>query len=171
MNADPPTIIPDTHVTAVAEDLRRQGRRIVFTNGCFDLLHIGHVRYLMAARACGDCLIIGVNTDASVRRIKGPSRPVTPEGQRAEVLAALGCVDHVTLFGDDTPKRLIDAVRPHVLVKGADWAEADIVGAEAVRADGGDVVRIPIVKDVSTTGIIARIRAMPPALQTGSVPR
>jgi rfaE bifunctional protein nucleotidyltransferase chain/domain len=112
-----------------------------------------------------------VNTDASVRRIKGPSRPVTPEAQRAEVLAALGCVDHVTLFGDDTPKRLIAAVCPHVLVKGADWAEADIVGAEAVRGTGGEVVRIPIVKDVSTTGIIARIRAMPPDPQPGPSPR
>jgi len=171
MNADLPTIIPPARVAAVAEDLRRRGRRIVFTNGCFDLLHIGHVRYLTAARDCGDCLIVGVNTDGSVHRIKGPSRPVTPEAERAEVLAALSCVDHVTLFDDDTPQRLIAAVRPHVLVKGADWAEADIVGAEAVRADGGEVVRIPVVKDVSTTGIIARIRAMGPELQTGPSPR
>ncbi len=171
MIKEPPIIIPHARVAAVSADLRRHGRCIVFTNGCFDLLHIGHVRYLTAARACGDCLIVGLNTDASVCRIKGPSRPVTPEDQRAEVLAALSCVDHVTLFDDDTPKALIAAVRPHVLVKGADWAEADIVGAGAVRADGGDVVRIPVVKDVSTTGIIARIRAMDPGLPAGPSPR
>lgn len=152
-----PKIIPFEQIAAVAEALREEGRRIVFTNGCFDLLHIGHVRYLTAARACGDCLVVGLNADASVRRIKGPQRPVTPEDQRAEVLAALSCVDLITLFSEDTPKRLIAAVRPHVLVKGADWAEADIVGADIVRAAGGDVVRIPVVTDVSTTGIIARI--------------
>ena len=152
-----PKIIPFERIAAVAEGLRQAGRRIVFTNGCFDLLHIGHVRYLTAARACGDCLIVGLNADQSVRRIKGPQRPVTPEDQRAEVLAALSCVDIITLFSEDTPKRLIAAVLPNVLVKGADWAEADIVGADIVRADGGDVVRIPVVTDVSTTGIIARI--------------
>jgi len=117
------------------------------------------VRYLSAARACGDCLVLGLNADASVRRIKGPRRPVTPEDQRAEVLAALACVDLIVLFSEDTPYRLIAEVRPHVLVKGADWAESDIVGADIVRADGGEVVRIPVVKDVSTTGIIARIRS------------
>jgi rfaE bifunctional protein nucleotidyltransferase chain/domain len=161
MIADPPTIIPYSQSAAVADALRKAGRRIVFTNGCFDLIHIGHVRYLNAARQCGDCLFVGVNADASVRRIKGPNRPVTPEDQRAEVLAALRCVDVVTLFPEDTPRRLIAAVRPHVLVKGADWAAADIVGARQVSADGGEVVRIPLAENVSTTGIIARIRRLP----------
>ncbi|MFH1980527.1 MAG: D-glycero-beta-D-manno-heptose 1-phosphate adenylyltransferase [Pseudomonadota bacterium] len=166
-----PKIIPFERIAAVAEGLREKGSRIVFTNGCFDLLHIGHIRYLSAARDCGDCLVVGLNADESVHRIKGPERPVTPEDQRAEVLAALSCVDFITVFSEDTPKRLIAAVRPHVLVKGADWAEADIVGADIVRADGGDVVRIPVVKDVSTTGIIARIRSAQPPLPPGKTPR
>lgn len=158
MNEQTPDIVAPHEIARLAADLRDRGRRIVFTNGCFDLLHVGHVRYLTAARACGDCLIVGLNSDASIRRIKGPRRPVTPEDQRAEVLAALACVDHVTLFSDDTPAALIAAVRPHVLVKGADWAEADIVGADGVKADGGRVVRIPLAQGVSTTGIIDRIR-------------
>ena len=162
MSAIQSKIIPFSRIGDVAAGLREMGRRIVFTNGCFDLLHIGHVRYLSAASACGDCLIVGLNSDQSVRRIKGPQRPVTPEDQRAEVLAALSCVDAITVFSDDTPKRLIAAVRPHVLVKGADWAEADIVGADIVRAASGDVIRIPVVKDVSTTGIIERIHGRRP---------
>lgn len=163
MNPIVSKIIPFSRIADAAAALREKGRRIVFTNGCFDLLHIGHVRYLSAARSCGDCLIVGLNADQSVRRIKGTERPVTPEDQRAEVLAALSCVDLITMFSEDTPRRLIAAVRPHVLVKGADWAEADIVGADIVRAAGGDVIRIPVVKDVSTTGIIERIRNMRPA--------
>jgi len=142
----------------VAARHRQENRRIVFTNGCFDLLHIGHVRYLEDARGQGDLLFIGLNSDDSVRRLKGPERPVVPEAQRALVLAALSCVDYIAIFDDDSPLGLISAVLPDVLVKGADWAEGDIVGAEVVRRHGGAVVRVPVVPDVSTTRIIERIR-------------
>jgi D-beta-D-heptose 7-phosphate kinase/D-beta-D-heptose 1-phosphate adenosyltransferase len=138
---------------------RRARRRIVFTNGVFDLLHVGHVRYLAAARRLGDLLVVGVNADASVRRLKGPGRPVVPARERAELLAALSCVDFVTVFGADTPARLIGAVRPQVLVKGADWAAGAIVGGDEVRARGGRVVRIPLAPGRSTTRLIRRIRA------------
>jgi D-glycero-beta-D-manno-heptose 1-phosphate adenylyltransferase len=138
--------------------LRKEGRRVVFTNGCFDLLHVGHVRYLAAARAQGDHLVAGLNSDVSVRTIKGELRPVVPQDQRAEVLAALACVDFVTLFDEPDPLALILALRPDVLVKGADWAEADIVGAAEVKRRGGRVARIPVVGGASTTGIIQRIR-------------
>ncbi|HDI59575.1 MAG TPA: D-glycero-beta-D-manno-heptose 1-phosphate adenylyltransferase [Desulfobacteraceae bacterium] len=133
------------------------GRRSVFTNGCFDLLHAGHVRYLTAARALGDLLVVGLNSDASVGRIKGPRRPITPQEQRAEVLAALACVDRVVIFDEDDPLRLIQTIRPHILVKGADWAEADIVGADFVRAHGGRVETIVLVPGVSTSAIIQTI--------------
>ena len=136
---------------------RRAEARIVFTNGVFDLLHVGHVRYLAAARRRGGLLVVGVNADASVRRLKGPGRPLVPARERAELLAALGCVDFVTIFGTDTPARLIRAVRPDVLVKGADWAAGTIVGADTVRARGGRVVRIPLAPGRSTTRLIRRI--------------
>jgi D-beta-D-heptose 7-phosphate kinase/D-beta-D-heptose 1-phosphate adenosyltransferase len=137
---------------------RESGLRVVFTNGCFDLLHVGHVRYLAAARAEGDRLVVGLNSDASVRNIKGPLRPVVPEDQRAEVLSALECVDRVTLFDEPDPLNLILALRPDVLVKGADWAEEDIIGAPEVRGWGGHVARIRVVDGASTTGIIQRIQ-------------
>lgn len=136
---------------------RREGLRIVFTNGCFDILHAGHVRYLSAARGEGDVLVVGLNSDASVRRIKPAGRPVNPQEERAEVLAALACVDAVCLFDDPDPMALIRTVRPDVLVKGADWPEADIVGAALVREGGGRVVRVPLLEGVSTTAIIRRI--------------
>jgi rfaE bifunctional protein nucleotidyltransferase chain/domain len=142
---------------AFAESLRRDGRRVAFTNGVFDLLHPGHVRYLQAARAEGDALIVGVNSDRSVRAIKGPSRPVTPEGERAELLAALACVDAVTVFDEDTPAEIIRLVQPDVLVKGADWAADAIVGRETVEARGGRVVRVPIERGWSTSAIIEKI--------------
>jgi D-glycero-beta-D-manno-heptose 1-phosphate adenylyltransferase len=155
----PPEKICD--LAQVQERLRRirqQGSRIVLTNGCFDLLHAGHVSYLEQARACGDCLVVGLNADASVQRLKGPSRPITPEQERAKVLAALACVDFVVIFSEDTPFHLITALTPQVLVKGADWPEEQIVGAAEVKAAGGEVRRIPFTWQRSTTGLIERIR-------------
>jgi rfaE bifunctional protein nucleotidyltransferase chain/domain len=139
--------------------LKRAGKRIVFTNGCFDLLHIGHVRYLESARAEGDILVVGVNSDRSVRQIKGPRRPVVPEGERSEVLAALECVDFVTIFDEPDPLAVIEALKPDVLVKGADWAEDAIVGKEVVERSGGRVVRVPLSEGASSTRMIKRILA------------
>jgi D-beta-D-heptose 7-phosphate kinase/D-beta-D-heptose 1-phosphate adenosyltransferase len=133
------------------------GRRVVFTNGCFDLLHPGHVRLLEQARALGDALVVGLNSDASVRRLKGAGRPLLPQAGRAEVLAALACVDFVTIFEEETPRALIAALLPDVLVKGGDWAENEIVGREEVEAAGGKVVRLPLVAGYSTTELIERI--------------
>jgi D-beta-D-heptose 7-phosphate kinase/D-beta-D-heptose 1-phosphate adenosyltransferase len=138
--------------------LRSDRKRLVFTNGVFDLLHPGHVLYLQQARSLGDALIVGLNSDHSVRANKGPERPVTPETERAEVLAALRAVDAVVLFDEDTPQRIISALQPDVLVKGADWAEHAIVGRDVVEAGGGEVVRVPIAAGYSTTGIIEKIR-------------
>jgi D-beta-D-heptose 7-phosphate kinase/D-beta-D-heptose 1-phosphate adenosyltransferase len=145
-------------LVAAVRSLQRAGRKVVFTNGCFDLLHVGHVRYLQEARALGDALVVGVNADASVRRLKGPGRPLTPARERAEVLAALASVDYVTVFGAATPQRLIAAVQPDVLVKGGDWPVGKIVGREVVEARGGRVLALPFVKNRSTTATIARIR-------------
>ena len=142
-----------------AASLHERGRRIVFTNGVFDLLHPGHVRYLQAARAEGDALIVGVNSDRSVRANKGPSRPIIPENERAELLAALACVDAVVIFDEDTPADVIRHVQPDVLVKGADWAADQIVGRDTVEARGGKVVRIPVEQGWSTSNILERIRA------------
>lgn len=141
-----------------AETLRRQGRRVVFTNGVYDLLHPGHVRYLAAARAEGDALIVGVNSDRSVRGNKGPTRPITPEQERAEIVAALGSVDAAVIFDDPTPDAIIRLIQPDVLVKGADWPADQIVGREAVEARGGRVVRIPVEQGWSTTSIIETIQ-------------
>lgn len=137
--------------------LRRKGLKVVFTNGTFDILHRGHVSYLQAARKLGDCLVVGLNTDASIRRIKGPKRPINPNRDRAEVLAALGCVDFVVLFGDDTPYKLIKTIVPDVLVKGADWKKGEIVGGDVVEAHGGSVRRIRLVQGRSTTNVIQRV--------------
>jgi len=145
-----------------AEFVRAQragGTTIVFTNGVFDLLHPGHVRYLLRARALGGALIVGVNSDRSVRANKGPSRPVTPEDERAELVAALACVDAAVVFDEDTPHELIAALQPDVLVKGADWADDAIVGRDIVEARGGRVVRVPLEPGYATTAIIERIRA------------
>lgn len=137
--------------------MRAQGSRVVFTNGCFDILHAGHVSYLEEARRCGDCLVIGLNSDRSVQALKGPSRPVNTELERARVLAALGCVDFVVLFDEDTPLRLITTLLPDILVKGADWSEDQIAGAAEVKAAGGKIVRIAFTCQASTTGIIDKI--------------
>jgi len=139
-------------------DARAAGKRIVFTNGVFDILHPGHLRYLQAARAHGDLLIVGLNSDASVRRYKGPTRPVNPEHERAEVLLALSCVDAVSIFDEDTPANIIRAVQPDILVKGADWAPDKIVGRDTVEARGGKVVLEPVETGYSTTSLIERAR-------------
>jgi D-beta-D-heptose 7-phosphate kinase / D-beta-D-heptose 1-phosphate adenosyltransferase len=152
-------VLERDELAAEVENLKRAGKRVVFTNGCFDILHIGHVRYLEAARALGDTLVIGVNTDASVRRIKGGGRPLIGEMQRAGLLAALQCVDLVTLFDEDTPVELIDRIRPHVFVKGGDYTEERLPEAEVVRSYGGTVEIVPLFGDgVSTTRLIERIR-------------
>lgn len=137
---------------------RASGKRIVFTNGVFDLLHPGHVRYLQAARNHGDLLIVGLNADASVRRNKGPARPINPQDERAEVLAALACVDAVSIFDEDTPAEIIRRVQPDVLVKGADWPADQIVGRDTVEACGGRVVLEPVEQGYSTTGIIECVK-------------
>jgi len=140
---------------------RAKGHRIVFTNGCFDLIHIGHTRYLQAARELGDLLVLGVNTDASVRALnKGAERPIVPEAQRAEVLAALACVDYVVLFDEPDPARLIAELQPDVLVKGGDWPRDEIIGREVVEARGGSVRTIPLVPGVSTTALVDRIKSL-----------
>jgi D-glycero-beta-D-manno-heptose 1-phosphate adenylyltransferase len=143
---------------SLVQRLRSAGKIVVFTNGVFDLLHVGHLRYLQQARALGDALIVGLNSDQSVRANKGPSRPVTPEAERAEILEALACVDGVVVFDQDTPHDLIAAFQPEVLVKGADWAEDAIVGRDIVEARGGRVVRVPLEGGRSTTAIIEKIK-------------
>ena len=140
--------------------LRAAGKRIVFTNGVFDLLHIGHLRYLQQARTLGDALIVGLNSDRSVRANKGPQRPITPQAERAEVLEALSCVDGVVIFDEETPHDLIAAIQPDVLVKGADWAEDAIVGRDIVEARGGRVVRVALEPGQSTSAIIGKIKGV-----------
>lgn len=140
--------------------LKHGGKKVVFTNGCFDLLHPGHVRYLEKARATGDILIVALNTDASVRRIKGSGRPILQERERAEVLCALSCVDYVTTFDEETPQKLIERLLPDVLVKGGDWALHQIVGREIVEQNGGKVLTIHFERGFSTSDIIRRIRAV-----------
>ena len=137
---------------------KRNGRRVVFTNGCFDLLHPGHIRSLELARALGDMLIVGLNSDASVRQLKGKGRPVITERERAEILAALECVDAVVIFDDRTPREMITGLLPDVLVKGGDWPGDRIVGREEVEAAGGRVVSIPVVPGYSTTAILQKTR-------------
>jgi len=139
------------------ERRRSEGHRVVFTNGCFDLLHAGHVYYLAAARRMGDLLVVGLNSDVSVRCIKGPRRPIIKERQRAEVLAGLGCVDYVVIFSEPEPLNLIRGLKPDVLVKGGDWPEEEIVGADFVKSRGGEVRRVPLVSGASTTAIIQTI--------------
>ena len=139
---------------AFGDHQRRMGRKIVFTNGCFDLLHVGHVTYLAEAAAFGDVLVVGVNSDASVRRLKGPSRPVISESDRAAMLAALACVEAVVIFDEDTPHRLLEALRPDVLVKGGTYAPSEVVGREIVEAYGGEIRVTSVVDGISTTQIV-----------------
>jgi D-beta-D-heptose 7-phosphate kinase/D-beta-D-heptose 1-phosphate adenosyltransferase len=152
------TVLNRSEAATFARELQSKGKRVVFTNGVFDLLHPGHTRYLQHARQLGDALIVGVNSDRSVRGNKGPGRPITPEGERAELLAALACVDAAVVFDEDTPLAIISAVQPDVLVKGADWAEDAIVGRDVVEGRGGKVVRAAVEKGYSTTALIQRIK-------------
>lgn len=149
-----------SHADAVTfvEHLRHTGRTVVFTNGVFDLLHPGHLRYLRDARREGDALVVAVNSDRSVRAIKGPNRPLNPEHERAEVLAGLACVDAVVVFDEDDPQQIISRLQPDVLVKGADWAVNAIIGRETVEARGGRVMRIALAEGYSTSAIITKIR-------------
>ena len=149
-------------LTALLEQSRVHGQKIVFTNGCFDLLHVGHVRSLQAARRLGDILIVGLNSDDSVRQLKGPHRPVVPQDQRGEVLAALTCVDHVVIFSEPDPLRVITAVRPDILVKSSDWDPQEVIGRDVVVARGGSVVSTPEVAGISTTLLIERMRMFSP---------
>jgi D-beta-D-heptose 7-phosphate kinase/D-beta-D-heptose 1-phosphate adenosyltransferase len=144
-------------VIKVVRDLRRSKKKVVFTNGCFDILHVGHVRYLASARSQGDVLVVGLNSDESVRSIKPKNRPIVNQHQRAEVLAGLECVDYITVFDEPDPLKIIKALKPDVLVKGADWIEEKIIGADIVKANGGKVVRVSVVPEVSTSQIIQRI--------------
>lgn len=146
------------HAIEQAAQWRADGQRIVFTNGCFDIVHLGHIDYLEKARALGDRLVLGLNTDASVSRIKGPLRPVVNEYARARMMAAMQFIDLVVLFDEPTPKELIEAIRPDILVKGDDYTVATIVGADFVLANGGSVETIPLVKGYSTTSLIERIK-------------
>ena len=165
--ASSPYRFPDQEKIVSLEELleiraahRSLGRKMVFTNGCFDILHRGHVTYLEAARRLGDCLVVGLNADASVQRLKGPTRPMNAEDSRARVLAALGCVDFVVLFAEDTPQELITALLPEVLAKGGDWPVEKIVGAPEVLAAGGRVLSIPLVENYSTTSLLKKIRTL-----------
>jgi D-glycero-beta-D-manno-heptose 1-phosphate adenylyltransferase len=151
-------VLSRPEAAAWVQRLRAEGKTIVFTNGVFDLLHPGHVRYLAEARAHGDALIVGVNSDRSVRAIKGPERPINSEQERAEVLAALEVVDAVVVFDEDDPHAIISAIQPDILVKGADWAADRIIGRDVVEARGGTVIRIAFAPGFSTTRMIQRIR-------------
>lgn len=153
-------MLPRDQLLSILSSERTKGKQIVFTNGCFDLMHIGHTRYLEAASALGDVMVVGVNSDASVRTLdKASDRPIVPEAQRAEVLAALGCVDFVVIFDESDPLQLITAIQPDVLVKGGDWVIDQIVGREIVEAHGGIVKTIPLVPGLSTSGLLQRIRS------------
>jgi len=149
-------------IKEIVETVKGEGKKIVFTNGCFDILHQGHVRYLSEAKKCGDYLIVGLNSDQSIRAIKGNNRPLMPEGARAELIAALCFVDAVVIFNEEDPLAVIKYLQPHVLVKGADWAEDDIIGAEFIKKIGGKVKQIPLVPNISTSDIIHRISTIYP---------
>jgi len=149
---------PISNIESIAEGYRQEGQTIVFTNGCFDLLHVGHVRYLQQARSYGDCLVVGVNSDRSVKVLKGEKRPIVNQDYRAELLAALESVSLVVIFDELDPLRLISLVKPDILVKGADWGPQHIIGREFVEQNGGQVIRLPLVPEMSTTHLINTIR-------------
>ncbi len=144
-------------LSGIVEGLKAKGKRIVFTNGCFDLLHVGHVRYLEQAKALGDILIVGINSDRSVQGLKGPLRPILPIEERSEILSGLGCIDYITVFNEPTPLELITLLKPHVLVKGGDWTKDEVVGSEVVEGLGGKVVLLPFVDGSSTSNLIEAI--------------
>ena len=153
-----PKIKTCAQMKEVAARLKRRGKKIVFTNGCFDLFHAGHVEILRRAASLGDVLVVGVNSDTSVTAIKGPGRPIIPEADREQIISALSCVDYVVVFGEETPLRLIQAVRPDVLVKGEDWKGREVVGEDVVKARGGRVEFVSLVPGLSTTDLINKIR-------------
>ena len=157
MNTKKKKIVSLQRLRGSLKNINKKNKTIVFTNGCFDIIHAGHVRYLNKAKSLGDVLIVGLNSDASVKLIKGDKRPIVPQEERAEVLSGLEAVDYVVLFNEPMPINLINAVLPDILVKGADWASQEIVGADIVRAKGGRVARIKLVKGKSTTNIIKKI--------------
>jgi len=150
-------IIQREDLAQTMKTVRASGEKVVFTNGCFDILHVGHVRYLAAAKSEGNVLVVGLNSDESVKSIKRENRPIIPQEERAEVLSSLWCVDYITLFDEPDPLSLIEVVQPDVLVKGADWPEEEIIGADFVKANGGRVVRVSVVSGVSTSQIIQQI--------------
>jgi len=141
----------------IVEDLKAKAKRIVFTNGCFDLLHVGHIRYLEGAKSLGDIQVVGLNRDRSVRSLKGPNRPVLPEEERAEILSGLESVNYITIFDEPTPLELISTLQPHILVKGGDWTKEATVGKEVVERSGGEVVILPFVEGSSTSNLIEAI--------------
>ena len=153
-------LLTTDEAVGLVQSLRGAGRTVVFTNGVFDLLHPGHVRYLQSARALGEALIVGLNGDASVRRNKGPGRPINDERERAEVLAGLEAVDAVVLFDDDTPAEIIRRLQPDILVKGADWAADQIVGRDTVESRGGRVVRVTVEQGYSTSSLVQKVRSL-----------
>jgi len=144
----------------IVEELKKEGRRIAFTNGCFDILHVGHIHSFREAKENGDILIVAVNSDNSVRSLKGPSRPFTPEDQRAAILAAVEDVDYVVIFDELDPLAIITDIKPHVLLKGEDWAEGTVIGQDVVESEGGKVIRVPLIQGVSTSSLIEKIRSM-----------
>lgn len=151
-------IIEIADLKIIMERERKEGKKIVFTNGCFDLLHVGHIRYLKKAKELGDLLVVGLNSDSSVRGIKGAQRPIIPQGQRAEIVSSLEMVDYVLIFDDFTPYYIIKEIQPDILVKGADWDVDEIVGKEIVEKRGGKVIAVELVNGVSTSDIIKRIK-------------
>ncbi|MCD6154081.1 MAG: D-glycero-beta-D-manno-heptose 1-phosphate adenylyltransferase [Syntrophobacterales bacterium] len=150
-------ILSKDRLKKAIEKQKKEGKRIVFTNGCFDILHAGHARYLNEAKKLGDILVLAINSDASVQSIKGKQRPLIPQNERAYVVASLEAVDYVTIFDDDTPLRLIECLKPHIIVKGGDWTEENVVGGKLVKEWGGSVVIMPHLKGISTTKIITKI--------------
>ncbi len=153
-------VIPLNRLVKIVRKLRKQGKKVAFTNGCFDILHVGHLDSLERIKRKADILIVAVNSDASVRKIKGPSRPIVPQRERARLLAALKPVDYVTLFSEPTPLRLIRAIRPDWLAKGSDWKGKTVVGQKEVESYGGKVILLPYMRNHSTTGFLARLKSL-----------
>lgn len=151
------SIYAQDEMQAIRKKLKDENKKVVFTNGCFDILHAGHVDYLTKAKACGDVLIVAINSDASVKKIKGKNRPIVPQSERAFILSALKAVDYVTLFDEETPHEIISKLIPDVLIKGADWSVENIVGRDIVEANGGEVKTIEFVNNQSTTNIIKEV--------------
>ncbi len=160
MGSSPGKVLMDSALEDVVLRLKEDGKTIVFTNGCFDVIHVGHIRHLKQARDLGDILMVGLNSDSSVRLLKGPGRPLVPENERAEVLAALECVDYVAFFSEETPFNIINRVLPDVLVKGGDWPVDKIVGADIVQESGGKVLSLPFHPGKSSSDIIRKIEAL-----------